>query len=840
MVLLAGWQMVLGKYSGQKDVAVGTPMAGRRWRETEELVGLFVNTLVLRTELNWEESTGEMLGRVRETVLEGYEHQDVPFEKLVEELRPERDLSRTPLFQVMFVVQSRAGSGESRGLELGGLKITGVEATSRTEKFEMTLAAEEKEGKIGGELSYRRDLYEESSMRRLVSHYENLLGEMVRDAQRPVGQLAMLNREEREQVVYEWNRTEREYPREQVVQELFEAQVERTPAAVAVVYEEEKLTYAELNRRANQLAHYLRGLGVKSDTRVGVLLERSMELVEAELAIVKCGAAYVPIDPSDPEKRKAFMISDSGAKIVLSVAKMEWREIPGVRKVDIDGGILDQDIEDGNPEVAIGSESLAYIMYTSGSTGQPKGVMVPHRAITRLVLNSGYAKFERSDRVAFAANPEFDATTLEVWAPLLNGGRIVVIDQAAVLDPVRFGRTLKRHGVNILWLTVGLFNQYAEALGEEIAGLKYLIIGGDRLDPGKVALILQGHAPQHLLNGYGPTETTTFALTHEITMVADQARSIPIGRPIANTRVYILDGQGEPVPVGVVGELYIGGAGVACGYLNRPDLTAERFLQDRFGEEPGGRMYKTGDLGHWLEDGTVEFVGRNDFQVKIRGYRVELGEIEARLAEHAGVGEAVVVVREDDAGGKRLVGYVVKKAGAEVLNIKELRSHLKERLPEYMVPSAWVELERLPLSSNGKIDRKSLPKPEATVCEYVRPRSLDEETLCVLWQDVLKRERIGIHDNFFELGGHSLLATQVVSRIPSAFAVELPVRALFESSTVAELVVRINERKAAASGTENIPNAFVRKELTTEQILASLETLSEDEVELLLNMQEPS
>ena len=477
------------------------------------------------------------------------------------------------------------------------------------------------------------------------------------------------------------------------------------------------------------------------------------------------------------------------------------------------------DKPDANPkraDIGITPENLAYIIYTSGSMGQPKGVMVPHRAINRLVLNNRYAKFEASDRVAFASNPAFDATTMEVWAPLLNGGSIVVIDQSVLLDAAKFGETLKRQAVNILWLTVGLFNQYADALAEQFSGLRYLIVGGDALDPRVIGRVIYGNRPQHLLNGYGPTETTTFAITHEVNAVAEKARSIPIGRPIANTRAYILGEQGEPMPIGVAGELYIGGEGLARGYLNRTELTAERFVPDPFSTEAGARIYKTGDLARWQADGNIDFVGRNDNQVKIRGFRIELGEIEARLAEHPEVLDAVVLAREDTLGEKRLVAYVVadqeareddsgnKKAG---LWISELREHLLGKLPEYMVPSAYVQLKRIPLTPNGKIDRKSLPEPGKDIREqeYVGPRNATEETLCRLWQEVLRRECVGIHDNFFNIGGHSLLAVQVISRIKQAFTVEMPLSVLFVAPTVA----RMAEHIAAMNEPDQSPSSPV-------------------------------
>jgi amino acid adenylation domain-containing protein len=586
------------------------------------------------------------------------------------------------------------------------------------------------------------------------------------------------------------------------VHALFEEQVAKTPEASAVVFEGQEISYAELNRRANQLAHYLRQLGVKPDARVAICMERSFELVVAFLAVLKAGGAYLPLDPDYPVERLRFMLQDS-----QPVALLTQSQFVGLFS-KIDRGLPILQLDDavsqwkGQPErnpssaeVGLNSLNLAYIIYTSGSTGQPKGVMVPHRAINRLVLNNGYAKIGPGDRVAFAANPAFDASTLEVWAPLLNGGCIVVIGQAVLLEPVRFGEVLRSQKIDLLWLTVGLFNQYAETLAKDFAGLRYLMVGGDALNVGVIARVLQNGPPQHLLNGYGPTETTTFATTYEITAVREDARSIPIGRPIANTQTYILNALREPVPVGVPGELYIGGAGVARGYLNRPELTAERFLPDPFSSEPGARMYRTGDMARWLADGTIEFLGRNDFQVKIRGFRIELGEIEARLAEHPAVREAVVVAREDTPGDKRLVAYyiaspLVDESEEGTVGAEQFRSHLSASLPDYMIPAAFVRLESLPLTPNGKLDRKALPAPEAdaySTYSYEPPQGEMEMKLAAIWAEALKLDRVGRHDNFFAIGGHSLLAVQVVTRLRQVLSRAVEMRDLFAHPELTEM-----------------------------------------------------
>ena len=514
----------------------------------------------------------------------------------------------------------------------------------------------------------------------------------------------------------------------------------------------------------------------------------------AELAILKCGAAYVPLDQNAPIQRQAFMIEDCQAQIVLSAKGRVVPEMSGVKRIDIDELMLTGQAAH-DPAAPVDSEATAYVMYTSGSTGQPKGVMVLHRAVGRLVLNNGYADFQANDRVAFAANPAFDASTMEVWAPLLNGGCIVVIDQAILLDPDVFKHRLEHHANNVLWLTVGLFQQYADRLAGAFSRLRYLIVGGDVLDPRVAARVLKRSPPQHLLNGYGPTETTTFAVTYEVREVPAGPKSIPLGRPISNTRIYILDGHGEPVPIWAAGEIYIGGAGVARGYLNRPELTAERFVADPFAEAPDARMYKTGDLGRYLPDGTIEFLGRNDFQVKIRGFRIELGEIEARLAQHPAVREAVVLAREDG-GDKRLVAYYTVAPDAEAAGAEALRRHLSATLPEYMLPAAYVRLDALPLTANGKLDRKALPAPDGAAYAargYEAPAGEIETRLARIWADVLGLERVGRHDNFFDLGGHSLAALRLVAQVASTFDVQVGVAALFVAPTIGEFAARVSK-----------------------------------------------
>src|ERR1700685_3816696 len=800
MTLLAGFQLLLSRHSGQGDVAVGTPIAGRRWSETEELIGFFVNTLVLRTQIRGEESTRELLGRVREAVLGGHEHQDVPFEKLVEELRPARDLSRTPLFQVMFVMANVGASGEWK---LAGIKSRGMDISSSSEKFDMTLAAEEHEGKIRGGLSYRSDVFAELSMRRLVKHFENLLGEMAGDGERPVGQLRMLEEEEREQVVYEWNRTNADYGREKSVQEMFEEQVGWRPEAVAVMYEEQELTYGELNRRANQLAWDLKGLGVGAEVRVGICVERSLEMIVGLMGILKAGGAYVPLDPSYPAERLKFMAEDADVVVLLTQERVQETttlSCPRVICWEQEWAAIQQESCE-NPASCGDRENLAYLIYTSGSTARPKAVGIRRGSVLAL-LHWAEEVYEEEDIAAVLASTSicFDLSVFEIFVPLSRGGRIVVVKN--VLDWAEIaGRK-----------TVTLVNTVPSAMAELVRlkalprSVRVVNLAGEALSPMLVKQVYAQETVNKVFNLYGPSEDTTYS-TWECLQRDELGAGVAIGRPIANTQAYVLGPGMEAVAVGVVGELHLGGEGLARGYLDRPELTAERFVPNPFSQSGGERLYRTGDMARWRRDGKLDYIGRGDDQVKLRGYRIELGEIEKVLGSHERVEQAVVMVREDQPGMKRLVGYVVKKAGVEVLLEKELQTYLKQRMPEYMVPNAFAFLEQMPLTLNGKIDRKKLPMPDVRHGqeEQVRPRSSSEEILLGIWEGVLQQEKISVEANFFDIGGHSLLATQLISRIRNVFSVELPLRILFQAPTVQEMAERIEQERRKDAGLALLP-----------------------------------
>src|SRR5579864_5959234 len=796
MTLLAGWQVLMWRYSGQSDVAMGTPIAGRRWSETEELIGFFVNTLVMRSQVRGEESFGELLGGVRETTLGGYEHQDVPFEKLVEELQPERDLSRTPLFQVMLVLQNGGGQGE---MELGGLKLGGLRGTSGRVKFDLTLTAVEEGERIGGELSYRSELFGKESMERLLEHFENLMREMVTDPRRALRELQLLSLGERRQVLEEWNRTEVKYA-EKLVHEEFEEQAERTPDAVAVVYGEQRLTYRELNGRANRLARQLVRRGAGPEVRIGICVQRSPQMLVGLLAILKSGSAYVPLDPSYPAERLDFMVQDSQVQVVLTERRVR-KQI----EFSVAGAVILVDekfdeVDEGREAVARvrpERENLAYLIYTSGSSGRPKAVGIRHGSVAALLhwANQEFSK-EETAVVLAATSICFDLSVFEIFVPLGRGGRVVLADNVLEL-----GQWSESEQVTLINTVPSVMGELLRAKGVP-ATVRVVNLAGEALTRALVKQVYEEKNIRRLFNLYGPSEDTTYS-TYACLERGNEVDTVPIGRPIANTQVYVLDEEENPVPMGVAGELYLGGAGLGRGYLGRPELTAEKFVPHRFSGVGGERLYRTGDRARWNRGGELEFLGRMDNQVKLRGYRIELGEIEMALQGHPEVEQAVVVMREDQPGMKRLVGYVTgRRESGRGVEISGLRQYLQERVPEYMVPAVVVELEKLPLNANGKIDRRRLPEPEwpGGEQEAVRPRDVTEELLCGIWEEVLRIERVGVGDNFFQKGGHSLLAMQLISRIRKALGVELPVQEIFEAPTVGGMAERIRSKRSQGVG----------------------------------------
>ncbi|HEU4558944.1 MAG TPA: amino acid adenylation domain-containing protein, partial [Longimicrobium sp.] len=780
MTLLAAFQVLLAKYSGSEDVVVGSPIAGRTRGEVEELIGFFVNTLVLRTDLSGDPSFREVLGRTREATLGAYEHQELPFEKLVAELQPERSLSYSPLFQAMFTLQN----AEGRRGALAGLQVGGVDADLEIAKFDLSLTLAATPQGLRGGLNYSTDLFERGTIERMLGYLERVLEQVAADADVRLSRLELLGEAERALVLEEWSRMAVEHPTDRCIHQLVEAQAARTPGAVAVVFEGAELTYAELNARANRLARHLRALGVGPDTRVAISVERGLEMVVGLLAILKAGGAYVPLDPAYPAHRLRYMLDDSApaALLVQSSLAPSFAGVYVPATVVLDAGAP---AWAGEPEtnlecVELRPGHLAYVIYTSGSTGRPKGVLVEHRGLaSHTAWQIGAFGIGADDTVLQRTSISFDASVWELWTTLAAGARMLLLPPDAATDPGAIGRVIEEGGVTIAQFVPTLLQAVLGALPEGGSlPCRIVFCGGEPLPASLVEETLAAGAGE-VVNLYGPTEATIQSTAHACGRSGD-GRACSIGRPIANARIYILDARGEPVPVGMPGELYAGGAGVARGYLGRSELTAERFGVDPFGGEAGARMYRTGDRARWNADGTIEFLGRNDDQVKVRGFRIEPGEIEAVLRRSEGVADCVVVAREHVPGEKRLVAYVVGDTEAGVL-----REHLRRELPDYMVPSAFVFLETLPLTPNGKLDRKALPAPELASAEekHVAPRTPVEEVLSGIWAEVLRLERVGAEDNFFALGGHSLLATRVVSRVREVFGVELPLRALFEGPT---------------------------------------------------------
>jgi amino acid adenylation domain-containing protein len=794
MTLLGAFQVLLGKYSGSDDIVVGSPIAGRPRREVEETIGFFVNTLVLRTDLSGSPSFREVLGRVREATLGAYEHQDVPFEKLVAELQPERSLSHSPLFQVMFAQQNAV----ERGVALAGLEVSEAGAELESAKFDLSLMAKATAQGLRVGLNYSTDLFERGTVERMLGHLARVLEQVASDADVRLSQLELLGPAERALVLEEWNGTAAEVPADRCIHELFEAQAARTPDAVAVVFEDASLTYAELNARANRLAHHLRGCGVGAEVRVGVLMERSLEMVVSLLAVLKAAGAYVPLDPGLPAERLAYMLDDSAVPLVLVQAALRGavpaREGVEVLAVDALAERLAAEPAE-NPALGAGPDSLAYVIYTSGSTGRPKGVMNQHRGVVnRLVWMQAHFGIGADDVVLQKTPFGFDVSVWEFFWPLQQGARLVVARPDGHRDPAYLRDVIEREGVTTLHFVPSMLQPFVEAVeAGRCPSLHHVVCSGEALSPALVERFYDRFAgPVVLTNLYGPTEAAVDVSCWTCSR-EDADGVVPIGRPVSNTQLYVLDSSLKPVPVGVPGELYIGGVQVARGYQGRAAMTAERFVPDPFSAEGGARLYRTGDRARWRADGAIEYLGRLDFQVKVRGFRIELGEIEAVLRQHESVTDSAVLARAD-AGEQRLVAYVVGDAGVE-----ELRAHVRRTLPEYMLPSAFVFLDALPLTANGKLDRKALPAPDFAPAEerYVAPRTPVEEVLAEIWAEVLRLGRVGVTDSFFELGGHSLLVTRVVARVRDVFAIELPLRALFEGPTVAELAGRVEAMRRA-------------------------------------------
>ena len=836
MALMAAFKALLMRYSGQEDLSVGTTIANRTRKEVEGLIGFFVNTLVMRTDLSGNPSFRELIRREREVALGAYGRQEAPFEKLVEEINPERDLSRSPLFQVMMELQN----AERGKLEIRGLKVSGIGEETGTAKFDLTLTLMEGSEGIDGGLEYSLDLYGAETIRRMARHYERVVAEVVKDADQRVNAIELMSGSEREQILAEWNETAQAYPQDQLAHELFEEQVERTPEAVAVVFQDQALSYRELNARANQLARVLVEHGVGPEILVAVLAERGVDFLITMLAIFKAGGAYIPLDPHHPARRIGQALSGSGANFVITASQFESLAAEAVAGLTAENHpamlLLESLFRDFSQEENLGlsfvSNQLAYVIFTSGSTGAPKGAMVEQGGM----LNHLFAKIrtlqlDDEDVVAETASQCFDISVWQFLAALLVGGQVQIIGDDIAHDPAALLDQIELSGITILEIVPTMMRTIlTEAdrrqVKPDLSTVRCMIPTGEALPPDLCYdwFLLYPEIP--LLNAYGPTECSDDVTHYSIDGgLSEGTVRVPIGRPIANTQIYVVNAELQPQPVGIVGELYIGGVGVGRGYLNEACKTSESFAPSPFTREAGARLYKSGDLAVYSPDGNLEYVGRIDHQVKVRGFRIELGEIEAVLREHPQVRQSVVVGSEDKRGGKRLVGYVV---GAEGVTAAELKRHVRERLPEYMAPEAILILEEMPVTVNGKIDRKRLPEVEEVgreiEQEYVGARSPVEEILAGIFGEVLKLDRVGIHDNFFELGGHSLLATQAISRVREVFGVEIGVRSIFEESAVAGLAQRIEEAIkigekeealpiVAVSRDQNLPLSFAQQRL---------------------------
>ena len=797
-IFSAALDILFYRYTGSEDILLGIPLADRDQQELQSVIGFLLHTQVLRTRLSGEMTFRELLGHVQKAVLDLYTHRTAPFDQIVRKLRPERDLSYNPLFQVMFNWRDRDQLLPFIGME--GLAIDSLMSTANTSKFDMLLFATDTGDEIWLELEYNSDIFDEDRMSRMLGHYQTLLEAVAADPGTSLTEIPLLTADERRQVVFDWNDTKAEYPREIPLAKLVEAQVERTPDAIALVYEDHRLTFKEMNARANQLAHELRKHGAGPDELVGLCVGRTTDLVVALLAIVKTGAAYLPLDPLFPPERLGYMVEDSGARLLVTEESLRdaLPEFAGTTILLEDEGWKANRAD--NPDVKVGPEHLAYLIYTSGSTGKPKGVQVPRGALTNFLWSMReWLELSERDRLLTVTTISFDIAGLEIWLPLLTGAETVVASRESAVDGNALRELLERHDITFMQATPVTWRILFEAgwLGKPDL---QAVCGGEAMPPEVAARLVP--AVKRVWNLYGPTETTIWSTGYKI---ADGRQPILIGRPLANTQCYILDPQRQPVPVGVTGELYIGGDGLAYGYLHRAELTAEKFVPDPFiGGE--ARMYRTGDLARYRADGNIECLGRIDHQVKIRGYRIELGEIEETLKQLPEIQQAVVIAREDTPGDKRLVAYYAASANGqpeqETSAAERFRSHLFGSLPEYMIPAAYVRLETFPLTPNGKLDRKALPAPEVNV-ETIRskepPQGETETIVAGIWAAVLKLDRVGRNDNFFELGGHSLLLAQVQANLNKELNTKVSILEMFQYPTISSFARHI-VRPTAGSG----------------------------------------
>ncbi len=797
MILLAAFQTLLHRYSGQNQILVGAPVAGRTNSKIEKLIGFFVNTLIMKADLSDNPEFSDLLHQVRENALEAYAHQDTPFEKLVEELQPQRDPSHSPIFQHAFVLQN---TPSDKSIQLPGLTLKAVDNDAATAKYDLTLTMVESPQGLQGSMEYNTDLFERSTILRMLRHFKMILNAISDDPDINVDHIPLLDETEKQEILYERNKTESVFPANKSVHQVFEAMGQSQPDAPALFFaptaesEAQELTYAELNAQANQLARHLKSMNVQSEDIIGICMHRSIEMIVSMLAILKTGAAYVPIDPNYPPERIRYMVQDSALNVLVTQEELRQNlESLNTTLITVDSQwpeIGKQSTE--NLDLPLNPENLAYLIYTSGSTGKPKGTMLHHRgALNLATLQKNAFKVGPGSRILQFASLSFDAATWEFLMALISGSALVLTSTQTITDGQALVNLLEALKVSTMTIPPSVLAVLPKS---ELPDLKTIITAGEAVSPELVKIWGQERI---FFNAYGPTETTVCASMHECSGEYEMAP--PIGKANPNFKLYILDEYLQPQPPGVPGELCVAGVGLARGYLNRPELTAEKFLPNPYATETGERIYRTGDLARWLPDGNVEFMGRIDHQVKVRGFRIELGEIEAALSRHDKIKDQIVLAPADKSGNKRLVAYIATKKSQEATPA-EMRDYLSSQLPDYMVPAIYIFLEDLPLTPNGKVDRKALPKPdlEGAVIhrEYIAPRNETEEKLITIVTELLNLEKIGVLDNFFELGGHSLLATQFMSRIKEIFQVEIPLMALFEKPTIEQLATAVIEAQA--------------------------------------------